>query len=83
MVRNDSHCIDGQSIDILVGQQGSSEAAAEVIPPLRGSLTFILRSGVEAIEGHDLVPGCDEVVDELLLGVGTSVDFGQGAELGV
>ena len=42
------------------------------------------RSGeVEAIEVHHLGPGCDEVVDELLVGVGTSVDFGQGAELGV
>ena len=42
------------------------------------------RSGeVEAIKVHHLVPGCDEVVDELLLPVGTSVDFSQGAELGV
>ena len=44
----------------------------------------MLRSGeVEAIKVHHLVPGRDEVVDELLLRVRTSVDFGQGAELGV
>jgi hypothetical protein len=38
---------------------------------------------VEAIKVHHLIPGCDKVVDELLFSVGTSVDFRQGAELGV
>jgi hypothetical protein len=38
---------------------------------------------VEAIKVHHLIPGRDKVVDELLLSVGTSVDFSQGAELGV
>jgi hypothetical protein len=38
---------------------------------------------VEAIQVHHLVPGRDKVVDELLHGVGTSIDFSQGAELGV
>ncbi len=53
-------------------------------PYQRPSKTFMLRSGeVEAIKVHHLVPGRDEVVDELLLRVGTSVDFSQGAELGV
>jgi hypothetical protein len=38
---------------------------------------------VEAIKIHDLTPGRDKVVDELLLRVGTSIDFSQSAELGV
>ena len=38
---------------------------------------------VEAIQVHHLVPGRDKVVGELLLSVGTSVNFRQGAELGV
>ena len=32
---------------------------------------------VEAIKVHHLVPGCDEVVDKLLLRVSASVDFSQ------
>jgi len=38
---------------------------------------------VEAIKAHDLVPGRDEVVDELLLGVGAAINFSHGPELGV
>jgi len=38
---------------------------------------------VEAIQVHHLGPSRDKVVDELLPGVGTSVHFSQGAELGV
>ena len=38
---------------------------------------------VEAIEVHHLVPGRDEVLDELLLRVRAAVDLRQGAELGV
>ena len=38
---------------------------------------------IEAIQVHHLIPGRDKVVDELLPGVGTSVNFSQGAELGV
>ena len=38
---------------------------------------------VEAIKVHHLVPRRDKVVDELLLSVGTSVDFSHDAELGV
>jgi len=42
------------------------------------------RSGeVEAVEVHDLRPGGDEVVHELLLRVVAGVDLGEGAELGV
>jgi hypothetical protein len=42
------------------------------------------RSGeIEAVKVHDLVPRRDKVMDKLLLGVLTSVDFGQGAEFGV
>ena len=36
---------------------------------------------VEAIEVHDFVPSGDEVVDELLLRVRASINFGQVAEL--
>src|SRR5208283_4761708 len=44
----------------------------------------MLRSGeVETVEVHDFVPHRYEVVQELLLGVLTSVDFRQGPELGV
>ena len=44
----------------------------------------MLRSGeVEAIKVHHLVPGRDEVLDELLLRIRTSIDLSQGAEYGV
>ena len=38
---------------------------------------------VEAIQAHHLGPGRDKVLDELVLSVGASIDFSQGAELGV
>src|SRR5581483_4597582 len=38
---------------------------------------------VEAVEGHDLVPGGHEVADELLLGVVARVELGEAAEDGV
>ena len=38
---------------------------------------------VEAIKVHHLVPGSYKVMDELLLRARTSIDFSQGAELGV
>src|SRR5581483_938970 len=38
---------------------------------------------VEAVEVHDLVPGLDEVDDELLLGVVGRVDLGDAAQLRV
>ena len=45
---------------------------------------LMLRSGkVEAVKVHYLVPRRYKVVQKLLLGVFTSVDFGQGAQLGV
>ena len=48
------------------------------------SKTFMLRSRkVEAIKVHHLVPGRYEVMDKLLLRIRTSVDFSEGAELGV
>ena len=50
----------------------------------KSSKTFMLRSGeVEAVEVHDLIPGCHEVMDKLLLRVGTPVNFCQGTELGI
>ena len=48
------------------------------------SKTFMLRSGeVETVKVHDFVPHRYKVMQELLLGVLTSVDFRQGPELGV
>ena len=44
----------------------------------RASGRFQASRKVEAIEVHHLVPGRDEVVDELLPGVGAAVNFGQG-----
>ena len=38
---------------------------------------------VEAVGLHDVRPGRDEVVDELLVGVVARVDLGEGAQLGV
>jgi hypothetical protein len=38
---------------------------------------------IEAIKVHHFGPSCYEVVQELLQGVRTSVDFCQGPELGV
>ena len=43
----------------------------------------LLLGEVEAVELHDLGPGGDEVLEELLLGVGARVDFREGAELRV
>jgi hypothetical protein len=40
-------------------------------------------SEVETVKIHDFVPGRDKVVQELFLRVVTSVDFCQGAQLGV
>ncbi len=40
-------------------------------------------SKVEAIKVHHFVPGRHEVIHKLLLRVRASVDFSQGAELGV
>jgi hypothetical protein len=40
-------------------------------------------SNVETVKVHDFVPYLYKVVQELLLGVLTSVDFRQGPELGV
>jgi len=36
---------------------------------------------VEAIQVHHFGPGSDKVGDEPLLGVGTGIDFGDGAQL--
>src|ERR1035437_9430924 len=48
------------------------------------SKTVMLRSGeVETVEVHDFVPRRYEVVQELLLGVRTTIDSRQGPELGV
>jgi hypothetical protein len=38
---------------------------------------------IKAIQIHHLVPRCDEIVDELLLRIGTSIDFRHGAQQGV
>ena len=41
----------------------------------------LLSVEIEAIEIHHLVPGRDEVLHEGLLGIVTSIDFSDGAEL--
>jgi hypothetical protein len=44
----------------------------------------MLRSSeVETVKVHDFVPHRYKVAQELFLGVLTSVDFGQGPELGI
>src|SRR3974390_3673248 len=64
---------------------GSREDNPPGAPPFqKRSKTVILWSGeVVAVEVHDFVPRCYKVSHELLLGVGTSVNFRQGPELGV
>ena len=56
-----------------------------LLPPFqKPSKTIILRSGeVETVKVHCFIPHCYKVVQELLLGVLTSVEFRQGPELGV
>jgi len=62
----------------LTGQQ-VLQASPQKPPPV-----FRRRSGqVEAVKVHYLVPGCHEIVQEFFLGIGTSVHFRQGAQLGV
>jgi hypothetical protein len=59
-------------------------AAGAVVLCARAGSAFALRSlEVEAIEVHHLGPGRYEVVDELVLGIGTCVDFAQGPQLRV
>ena len=41
------------------------------------------RSKVKTIKIHHLVPGCHEVIDKLLLSVGTGINFRDGAQLRV
>jgi hypothetical protein len=43
----------------------------------------MLHGEIETIKVHHFGPGCHEVVDKLLLGIRTSIDFGQCPELGV
>ena len=38
---------------------------------------------IKPIQVHHLVPGGDEVLQELMLGIGAGVDLGQGAQLGI
>ena len=53
-------------------------------PCQKPSKTFMIRSSeVETVKLHDFVPRRYKVVQELLQGVLTSVDFRQGPELGV
>ena len=47
-------------------------------PRARAETQMCHRSGdVQVIDVHHVVPGCDEVVDEFLTHVGTTVDFGK------
>ncbi len=65
--------------------RGKAQIPAEQpMPHSKRPSSFVLRSGeVKAIEVHHLVPSRDEVVNELFLAVRASVDFSQGAELGI
>jgi len=38
---------------------------------------------IKAVQIHNLGPGCREVMDKLLLGVSSCIDFSQGAQFGV
>jgi hypothetical protein len=79
----------GSAVYIPVQQRryaaGWNRLLTVVSPPCqKPSKTFMLRSGeVETVEVHHFVPHRHEVVQELLLGVLTSIDFRQGPELGV
>lgn len=47
-------------------------------------LAFFLRSDlVEAVQGHDLGPGINEVAHELILPAGFGIDLCNGAQLGM
>ena len=73
----------GRASETLTGMPASSIEARGSISQ-KPSRTFVLRSGeVETVEMHDFVPHRYEVLQELLLGVLTSIDFRQGPELGV
>jgi hypothetical protein len=50
-----------------------------LLPPIQKQSTkFMLRSGeVETVKVHYFIPRCNKIVQELLLGVLTSVDFRQ------
>ena len=60
-----------------------SECQVEIEPRKTCWFIFARLRNVETIKVHHLVPGPYKVVDELLLRVRTSVDFGQGPELGI
>ena len=63
------------SEDTVTYRKGGVSNRIEAPP----SNTPILQSGkVEAIEIHHLVPCCHKVVEELLLGVLTTINFRQG-----
>ena len=56
-------------------------AASQVLLQMRDGNSRFLHENlgeIVAVEVHHLVPRGDEVVDEFLLRVGTSVDFGDG-----
>src|SRR6188474_2976275 len=79
----------GKTLNFAVGEIrfGTKRSSVQITSPrlfLLFDRAVVQRSGkVKAVEVHHLGPGFDEVVDELLAGVGASVDFGQGAELRV
>eukprot|EP01097_Dermamoeba_algensis_P009308 TRINITY_DN6527_c0_g1_i1.p1 TRINITY_DN6527_c0_g1~~TRINITY_DN6527_c0_g1_i1.p1 ORF type:complete len:152 (+),score=6.53 TRINITY_DN6527_c0_g1_i1:37-492(+) len=50
---------------------------------LQASLRLGSRAEVESVGHHELVPHGDEVLDQLLLAIGLTVDLGQSTELWV
>src|SRR5262249_9009565 len=69
-----AHGIESLANQVVRGRTRSEQTARYVN----------LRSGeVEPIEVHHFAPGRDEVVNELLLGVGAAIDFSQRSKLRV
>ena len=57
------------------------DVARGILRNERGSLNVL--SEIEAIEVHDLVPGCNEVPHELLFRIVLRINLGEGPQLGV
>ena len=71
---------------IIKGHGGRSQPTTNLsltVPasssPCRWPTPFIELSQIEPVEVHDLYPGGDKIVDELLLSALACIDFAQGA----
>src|SRR6478672_13438184 len=68
---------------VKVGAAGTTESPRRRPAPRALEVEREGSGEVEAVELHDLHPGRDEVVDELLVGVLAGVDLRERAQLGV